>query len=99
MLNLVYQGTVDEAVYERLSERMRDRYDLFGALPDTIRNEWIENIEELGEEMDRYIEQRRKATGFEFRYNATIEPAEENWRDCARVLSRRDLESLMRRGW
>ena len=78
---------------------MRDRYDLFGALPDTIRDEWIQNIEELGEEMDRYIEQRRKATDFDIRYNGTIEPAEENWRDCARVLSRRALESLIRRGW
>jgi hypothetical protein len=43
MLNLVHQGTVDEVVYERLSERMRDRYDLFGALPDTIKDEWIDD--------------------------------------------------------
>jgi hypothetical protein len=26
-----HQGTVDAKVYERLSERMRNRYDLFGA--------------------------------------------------------------------
>lgn len=99
MLNLVYQGTVDETVYERLSERMRDRYDLFGALPDTIKDEWIEDIEKLGEEMDRYIEERRRATGFDIRYNATLEPGEDDWRDCARVLARRDLENLMRKGW
>jgi superfamily II DNA/RNA helicase len=42
MLNLVHQGTVDEVVYERLSERMRNRYDLFGGLPDTIRDDWID---------------------------------------------------------
>jgi len=99
MLNLVYQNTVDETVYERLSERMRDRYDIFGALPDTIRDEWIENIERLGEEMDRYIEARRQATGFDIRYNATIEPKGSDWRDCARVLARRDLDEIMRQSW
>jgi superfamily II DNA/RNA helicase len=99
MLNLVYQGTVDEMVYERLSERMRDRYDLFGALPDTIKDEWIEDIARLGEEMDRYIEARQQATGFDIRYNATLEPKEDSWRSCAKVFARRDLDSLMRQGW
>jgi hypothetical protein len=99
MLNLVYQGTVDETVYERLSERMRNRYDLFGGLPDTIRDDWIDDIETLGEKMDQYIEERRKATGFDLRYNDTVEPSGESWRDCATVLARRDFEDLMRQGW
>jgi hypothetical protein len=99
MLNLVHQGTVDETVYERLSERMRDRYDLFGALPDTIRDDWIDDIATLGAEMDRYIDARRRATGFDIRYQSSIEPSEADWRDCAAVLARRDLEDLMREGW
>uniref|UniRef100_UPI003AF51F72 phospholipase D-like domain-containing anti-phage protein n=1 Tax=Thiolapillus sp. TaxID=2017437 RepID=UPI003AF51F72 len=45
MLNLVNEQTVDEKVYERLSERMCNRYNLFGSLPDTIKDEWIEDIE------------------------------------------------------
>jgi len=99
MLNLVHQGTVDEKVYARLSERMRNRYDLFGALPDTIKDEWIDDIETLGEKMDQYIEERRQATGFDLRYNDTINPSDDAWRDCAAVLSRRDLDNLMRQGW
>ena len=31
---------------------MQDRYNLFGSLPDTIRDEWIEDIETMGEKMD-----------------------------------------------
>jgi superfamily II DNA or RNA helicase len=99
MLNLVHQGTVDEIVYERVSERMRDRYDLFGALPDTIKDEWIEDIATLGQQMDQYIEERRRATGFDLRYNETIKPSDDAWRDCAAVLARRDLDNLMRQGW
>ena len=32
MLNLVNEQTVDEKIYDRLSERMRNRYDLFGSV-------------------------------------------------------------------
>lgn len=99
MLNLVNQDTVDEKVYERLSERMRNRYDLFGSLPDTIKDEWIRDIENLGEKMDEYIRAQEQATGFDLRYNTTISPDDNDWRDTASVLSRRDLTDLMGRGW
>lgn len=99
MLNLVNEQTVDEKIYERLSERMRDRYDLFGSLPDTIQDEWIEDLETLGEKMDEYISAQQAATGFDLRYTSTIEPPEKDWRDCARVLSRRDFAVLMSTAW
>jgi len=99
MLNLVNEQTVDEKVYDRLSERMRDRFDLFGSLPDTIRDEWIDDIETLGEKMDEYINAQREATGFDLRYNATAEPSDRDWRECTEVLSRRDFAQLMRNGW
>ena len=99
MLNLVNEQTVDEKVYDRLSERMHDRFDLFGSLPDTIKDEWIEDIETLGEKMDEYINARREATGFDLRYKATAEPSGKDWRECTEVLSRRDFAQLMRTGW
>ena len=99
MLNLVNEQTVDEKVYDRLSERMKDRFDLFGSLPDTIKDEWIDDIEHLGELMDQYINAQKQETGFDLRYNATMRPTDNDWRNCAQVLSRRDFETLMRKGW
>lgn len=99
MLNLVNEQTVDEKVYGRLSERMKDRFDLFGSLPDTIKDEWIDDIEHLGELMDQYINAQKKETGFDLRYNATLRPTDNDWRGCANVLSRRDFDTLMRKGW
>lgn len=99
MLNLVNEQTVDEKVYERLSERMKDRFNLFGALPDTIRDEWIEDIETLGEKMDEYINAQQDATGFDLRYNTSLVPSENGWRDCAAVLSRNDFAQIMSEGW
>jgi hypothetical protein len=34
MLSLVYHDTLDEKIYQTLSERMQDVYDIFGSLPD-----------------------------------------------------------------
>lgn len=99
VLNLVNERTVDEKVYGVLSERMQDRFDLFGSLPDTIRAEWIEHIETIGEEMEKYINAQEQATGFDVRYRKTIEPTDKDWRDCTKVLSRRDFADLMRAGW
>lgn len=99
MLNLVNEQTVDEAVYERLSERMRDRYNLFGSLPDTIDDDWIEDIETLGEKMDEYINAQKEATGFDLRYTTSMTPYDKDWRDCSEVLSRRDFTELMTAGW
>lgn len=99
MLNLVYQGTVDATIYDRLSERMRYRFDLFGSLPDTIEDTWIENIEILDEKLDDYINAQKRVNGFDIRYNANLDAEEDEWRNCARVLSRRSIENLMRNGW
>ena len=53
MLNLVYHETRDEDVYGALSRRMKDKFDIFGGLPDVIEADWIENEATLEAEMDR----------------------------------------------
>lgn len=99
MLNLVFEQTVDEKIYERLSERMKNRYDLFGSLPDTIKDEWIEDIEALGLKLDEYINAQKTATGFDLRYTGTMMPPEKDWREFTTVLSQRDIATLMSAGW
>jgi hypothetical protein len=75
------------------------RYDLFGGLPDTIKDDWIDDLETLGERMDQFIEVRRTVSGFDLRYHDSIRPSDDAWRDCSAVLARRDLDNLMRQGW
>lgn len=99
MLNLVNEQTVDEKIYDRLSERMHDRYDLFGSVPDTIEDDWIDDIDALGTLMDQYIHAKQDATGFDLRYTHTMSPPDKDWRDCTQVLSRRDFADLMTAGW
>ncbi len=100
MLNLVYHDTQDEKIYQVLSRRMKDKFDIFGGLPDTIEDEWIETVEKLEGMMDQYIHLRRKARDvFELRYKETIDPDQNRWELCSRVLSRRDVEEKLSEPW
>ena len=100
MLNLVYHGTQDERVYQVLSRRMKDRYDLFGGLPDTIDDEWIEDIEKFEDKMDEYVHLRKKARDvFEMRYQETIDADANRWETCSRVLSRHDIVERLSKPW
>ena len=100
MLNLVYHGTQDEKVYQVISRRMQDRYDIFGSLPDTIEDDWIENIEKLDDLMDAYIHLRQEAKDlFEVRYQETIDPEKDRWELCSRVLARRDVIERLSVPW
>jgi len=100
MLNLVYKGTRDEDVYRALSKRMKDRYDLFGGLPDTIDDAWIDSEAHLEEEMDRYLHLRDEArNAFDVRYGGTIDPDGNRWETCSRVFSRRDVVDKLSEPW
>lgn len=100
MLNLVYSDTQDEKVYQAISRRMKDRYDIFGGLPDTIDDEWIDNVELLEEKMDQYIHLRQQARDvFELRYQETVDPDKDRWELCSQVLSRRDVVDKLSRPW
>ena len=100
MLNLVYHDTQDEQIYRVLSRRLKDKYDIFGGLPDTIEDDWIENIEHLEAKMDEYIHLRQKARDvFELRYKETIDPDQNRWELCSRVLSRKDVVEKLSESW
>jgi superfamily II DNA or RNA helicase len=100
MLNLVYHDTQDEKVYQVISRRMRDRFDIFGGLPDVIEDEWIEDEEKMDEMMDQYIHLRQGARDvFEVRYQETIDPDKDRWELCSRVLARRDVLERLSAPW
>lgn len=100
MLNLVYHDTQDERIYQTISRRLKDKFDIFGGLPDTIEDEWIESVEKLEAMMDRFIHLRQKARdAFELRYKETIDADKNRWELCSRVLARRDVIEKLSEAW
>lgn len=100
MANLVYQGTVDEKIYERLSERMQDRYDILGSLPDVIEDDWIDDINQLEEELKSFTRKRKNAADvFQFRYGDFFEHEDDKWELCEKVLSKDEIIKVLGSGW
>jgi superfamily II DNA/RNA helicase len=100
MLNLVYSDTQDEKIYNVLSERLRDTYDIFGSLPDIIDDEWIKDEAALRVRMNEYMHERQKAQdAFSVKYSETIDPEAHLWERCTSVLSRRDIVSRLSEPW
>ena len=100
MLNLVYHDTQDEVVYKALSRRLKDKFDIFGGLPDTIEDEWIDDIKNLEEMIDKNIHLRQQAKNvFELRYESSIDPDKNRWELCSRVISQRDVIKRLSEPW
>ena len=100
MLNLVYHGTLDERIYSVLSERMKNIYDLFGSLPETIEDEWIDEQESLQDRLDKYVHERDEArNAFTLAYDDRLDSEADQWEECSMVLSRRDIEKEMNKAW
>jgi len=103
MLNLVYHGsekpTVDEKISEKLSSRMKDRYDIFGTLPDVIEDDWIEDEEKFDEKLGEFTAKRLRANVFDIRYAADVDPKGARWELCERVLARHDVVDQLSKPW
>jgi superfamily II DNA or RNA helicase len=97
--NLVYQDTVDARVYECLSERMRDKYDILGSIPDTIEDDWINDIRELQRKLDEYTNPREQTDVFKLRYGDFLEQDNAAWERCEEVLARSEVEKALSQPW
>ena len=100
MLNLVYSETQDQKVYRVLSERLKDAYDIFGSIPDTIEDDWIQDEEEIRRRMDSYMHERQNAqNAFSIRYQSAVNPDDNRWELCTKVLSRQDVVTRLSEPW
>lgn len=100
MLNLVYHDTQDEKVYQAISRRLQDKFDIFGGLPDIIEDDWIEDVEKLDEQLEDYLSRRNQTrNSFEIRYEETLDPDKNRWELCSKVLARRDIIAKLSQPW
>ena len=104
MANLVYEGTIDERRYGVLSARMKDRFDILGSIPDTLDDDWIDDIEEMERKFDDYIEKKPESAEDQFtlRYGNFIRPDKEDdddWEVWHQVASMPDVMAELTKPW
>ncbi len=94
--NMRYRESVEDRVHELLSDRLKAVHDLFGQLPDTLEDVWVDIA--LGDEKKalEIIDEMPEEHPFEMRYDRV---SAVDWESCSQVLdSQSQLEPLLQ-GW
>ncbi len=94
--NMRYAGSVEDRVHELLSERLENISRLFGQLPDTLEDVWVQVALGQAEAARRTIDAVPQQHPFELRYR---EVSHVDWESCARVLDDAARRETRARGW
>ena len=94
--NMRYKGSVEDRVHELLSQRLQEIHQLFGQLPDTLEDVWVDVA--LGEiqKAKETIDEVPKRHPFQIRYQK-IEKVE--WESCSAVLDKDERRRWLMQGW
>ena len=95
--NLRYRGSVEDRVHQVLANRLEAIHDLFGQIPDTLEDVWVQvalNDEQAANQLiDRTTATRNP---FDAKYSK-VEDAD--WETCASVLNGLSMREMLSRGW
>ena len=94
--NMRYAGSVEDRVHQLLSERLESISRLFGQLPDTLEDVWVQVALGEIEAARKTIDGMPKKHPFELRYR---EVERVDWESCARVLDGTTARRCLIRGW
>ncbi len=97
--NMRYANSVEDRVRQILSQRLQGISRLFGQLPDTLEDVWVQvalgRVEEARQTIDAVPEQHP----FALRYHKQNEVKHVDWESCASVLEDDVRQLSLTRGW
>lgn len=95
--NLRYKDSVEDRVHQLLADRLQAIHQLFGQIPDTLEDAWVQVA--LGEvkEAEKLIASADMVKHpFDAKYSVVHDA---KWEDCPLVINPVGMRELMRRGW
>lgn len=95
--NLRYRDSVEDRVHQVLADRLESIHTLFGQIPDTLEDVWVQ-VALNDEQAARRLIDRTTATRnpFDIKYSK-VEDAD--WETCASVLNAVSMRELLSKGW
>ena len=95
--NLRYRDSVEDRVHQVLADRLAAIHELFGQIPDTLEDVWVELAMGNEDAANQLIDRTRAARNpFDEKYSK-VEDAD--WESCARVLNPVSVNELLSLGW
>ena len=88
---------MEDRVHQVLADRLEAIHDLFGKIPDTLEDVWVQ-LALHDEQAARQLIDRTAATRnpFDIKYSK-VEDAD--WETCALVLNAVSMKELLAKGW
>ena len=95
--NLRYRDSVEDKVHQVLADRLEAIHGLFGQIPDTLEDVWVQVALNDADAANQLID-RTAATRnpFDVKYSK-VEDAD--WETCSTVLDPRAVKDLLSQGW
>ena len=95
--NLRYRDSVEDRVHQVLADRLASIHDLFGQIPDTLEDVWVQVAMDNERAAKQLIDQSAEAKNpFDTKYSK-VEDAD--WETCATVLDSTRTKELLSQGW
>lgn len=95
--NLRYRGSVEDRVHQVLASRLQAIHELFGQIPDTLEDVWVQ-VALHDEQAAQQLIDRTSATRnpFDAKYSK-VEDAD--WETCSTVLNSLSVKELLSKPW
>ncbi|MHB1453406.1 MAG: phospholipase D-like domain-containing anti-phage protein [Saccharofermentanales bacterium] len=96
--NMRYKDSVEDKVHAKLSERLKSIHDIFGQIPEVLKDVWIAIAQNDEQRALDAIYKVPKKHPFELKYEQNI-PKTEDWQACSFVLDKTEKLKELMKGW
>jgi len=99
--NMRYQDSVEDRVHGLLANRLKNIQDLFGQIPDTLEDIWVEVALKKMDDAEKIIEQfaENDLHPFYSKYQSQENVRSIHWEDCNQVLDNYEKRKYLAKGW
>ena len=99
--NMRYRGSVEDRVHQLLASRLKSIQDIFGQIPDTLEDVWVEVALKRESDAEKRIAEFSENDTHPF-YNKyqnqeNIKPID--WESCTQVLDSKEKRKYLMKGW
>lgn len=99
--NMRYKDSVEDRVHSLLANRLKNIQDLFGQIPDTLEDVWVEvamkKIDDAEKIIQDFSENDLHPFYNKYQNQENVKPI--NWEDCSIVLDRYEKRKYLIKGW
>jgi SNF2 family DNA or RNA helicase len=99
--NMRYKDSVEDRVHSLLANRLKNIQDLFGQIPDTLEDVWVEvalnKLEEAEKQIVDFSENDIHPFYNKYQNQENVKPI--NWEACTLVLDNYEKRKLLSKGW